>query len=333
MIRSSACPLRQADPAQSGRHGDRISYTTSRDIILYNNGTRFSETLVGDAQTASNIDSGVRALRVYEAWLEMGDPDRLSVRAGLYDLNSEFDSIESAHLFTNSAHGIGTDIGQTGRNGPSIFPVTSLAIRLSAALSPRWIVRLALLDGVPGDPAHPAATVIALRARDGFLAVAEAERRFPGGKLLVGAWGYSARFTALDRPDVEGRGNRGVYVRGEARLIGDHRRGVTAFFRLGTAAGRYNRFSRFASAGVVAKGWLGGETGLAIAHAESSDAAHRGAPDVRGGETAIELTHRHALTGWLSVQPDLQYVLRPGADAALGNAVVLGLRLVATLGR
>src|SRR5690606_16431966 len=33
MIRSSACPLRQADPAQSGRHGDRISYTTSRDII------------------------------------------------------------------------------------------------------------------------------------------------------------------------------------------------------------------------------------------------------------------------------------------------------------
>jgi hypothetical protein len=33
MIRSSACPLRQADPAQFGRHGDRISYTTSRDII------------------------------------------------------------------------------------------------------------------------------------------------------------------------------------------------------------------------------------------------------------------------------------------------------------
>jgi len=35
MIRSSACPLRQADPAQFGRHGDRISYTTSRDIIAY----------------------------------------------------------------------------------------------------------------------------------------------------------------------------------------------------------------------------------------------------------------------------------------------------------
>lgn len=33
MIRSSACPLRQADPAQSGRHGDRKSYTTPWDII------------------------------------------------------------------------------------------------------------------------------------------------------------------------------------------------------------------------------------------------------------------------------------------------------------
>jgi hypothetical protein len=35
MIRSSACPLRQADPAQSGRHGDRRSYTTPWDTIDY----------------------------------------------------------------------------------------------------------------------------------------------------------------------------------------------------------------------------------------------------------------------------------------------------------
>jgi len=47
MIRSSACPLRQADPAQFGRHGDRISYTTSRDIInFFNAALRFSSAFV-----------------------------------------------------------------------------------------------------------------------------------------------------------------------------------------------------------------------------------------------------------------------------------------------
>lgn len=36
MIRSSACPLRQADPfpAPSGKHGDRRRYTTPWDIIV-----------------------------------------------------------------------------------------------------------------------------------------------------------------------------------------------------------------------------------------------------------------------------------------------------------
>ncbi|WP_232475872.1 carbohydrate porin [Flavisphingomonas formosensis] len=302
--------------------------------LLYNNGTHFSDALVGDAQTVSNIDTGVRALRVYEAWLEAGDPDRFSVKAGLYDLNSEFDAIESAHLFPNSAHGIGTDIGQTGVNGPSIFPVTSLAVRVSARLSPRWSVRIALLDGVPGDPDHPAATVIALRRGEGVLAIAEVERELPRGKILVGGWGYSARFAALDQPDRQGRGNRGAYVRGEWRLLGTEARGLTGFVRLGTAAGRYNGFSRFLGMGIVAKGWLGGETGIALAHAATSPAARRADPGVvRRGETAIELTYQRRLTRWLTVQPDMQYIVHPGADASLRNALVFGLRLIATIGR
>lgn len=51
------------------------------------------------------------------------------MRIGLYDLNSEFDALDDAGLFINSAFGVGTDIGLTGVNGPSIFPVTSLAVR------------------------------------------------------------------------------------------------------------------------------------------------------------------------------------------------------------
>lgn len=124
---------------------------------LYNNGKSLNA-LMGDTQVASNIETGVKAVRLYEAWLEQRfGNDRASLKVGLYDLNSEFDVLESASLFMGSAHGIGTDISQTGENGPSIFPSTSLAARLALNIGERWTLRTALLDGVPGNPGRPSA--------------------------------------------------------------------------------------------------------------------------------------------------------------------------------
>jgi porin len=52
------------------------------------------------------------------------------------------------------------------------------------------------------------------------------------------------------------------------------------------------------------------------------------------GEPIIEATYRARLTPWLKVQPDLQYVINPGAGiptpqnpAPLKNALVVGVRL------
>jgi porin len=84
-------------------------------------------TLVGDAQVTSNI----------EAWLQQTLGTRASVLVGLYDLNAEFDVNRTGSLFLNSAHGIGTPFGLSGRNGPSIFPVTSLAVRARVRVARR----------------------------------------------------------------------------------------------------------------------------------------------------------------------------------------------------
>jgi porin len=52
------------------------------------------------------------------------------------------------------------------------------------------------------------------------------------------------------------------------------------------------------------------------------------------GEPIIEATYRARLTPWLKVQPDLQYVINPGAGiptarnpAPLKNALVTGIRV------
>ncbi len=127
-----------------------------------------------------------------------------SLRFGLYDLNSEFDSIETAGLFLNSSHGIGPEIAQTGVNGPSIFPVTSLGARLQWSFSPQWTGRVALLDGVAGDPEDPRRNRIRFGAHDGLLAITELGY---GGarlhKVAVGAWTYTERFDEMAVSDAE----------------------------------------------------------------------------------------------------------------------------------
>lgn len=295
---------------------------------LYNNGKSFSG-LAGDAQTASNIETGVRAFRLYEAWIEQAFAGG-SLKVGLYDLNSEFDSLDASGLFIGSPHGIGTDFAQTGENGPSIFPSTSLAARLSIEPAAGWVVRAAVLDGVPGDPDHPKRTAVKLGNGDGALLVAEVETPLPHGRLLFGGWRYTARFD--DHAGNSGRGNDGFYVRGETALFeeaGDPAQGLAAFARLGIADGRFNTFGRFASAGLNYTGPFRGrdadQIGLAVAAAFTSDAYKRAVP-ANDAEVAFELTYRAPVASWLSLQPSAHYIINPGADPSVRSALAFGLR-------
>lgn len=309
---------------------------------LYNNGRSLSGDLVGDLQTASNIDTGQRAVRLYEAWIEQRfAAGRASVKLGLYDLNSEFDTNGSSALFLHSAHGIGTDFSQSGRNGPSIFPVTSLALRADYKLSDRWLIRAAVLDGVPGDPDRPARTAIKLRDGDGALLVSELQFEDARTRAGLGAWGYTARFedilaSQIAGVPVETARSRGLYAFAERRLSGgDGPAGVSAWLRAGVADSRANPVARYVGGGLVHSGSSDPDKerklGIAVAIADLGDPYRRalllsGAASDRR-EVNVELTYRASLTPWLTVQPDVQYILNPGADPALRDAVLFGLRI------
>jgi porin len=47
-------------------------------------------------------------------------------------------------------------------------------------------------------------------------------------------------------------------------------------------------------------------------------------------ETTFELVYRAALTPWLSLLPNVQFVRDPGADPTLGDSWVAGLRFELT---
>jgi porin len=298
---------------------------------LYNNGKSISD-LVGDTQAVSNIETGTAALRLYEAWVDQKIGDRLSLRVGLYDLNSEFDALDAAGLFVSSPNGIGTDLAQSGQSGPSIFPSTSLAARLAFMPAEGWTVRAAVLDGVPGDPAHPSRTTIKLGNGDGALLVGEVQAPLGGGKLLIGHWRYSADFDRNDGQGTDG-GNAGTYVRAELPLLKKSGARIEGFLRLGTASGRLNMFDRFAGGGIKFSGWLRGreedEFGVAVSAAFTSD-SWRVVTGARSSEIAVEMTYRAPIASWLAVQPNVHYVRNPSAERGVADALVIGLRAEAT---
>lgn len=308
---------------------------------LYNNANEFSEKYVGDAQIISNIE-GPRAWRLYEAWLDWaaGDGEAFSARLGLYDLNSEFDVTETAGLFLNGAHGVGTDLGQSGENGPSIFPVTSLTLRLRTQADNGAYGQFAVLDGVPGDPNDDSSNEIDLSSDDGALLVLEGG--WSGGnwrKLAIGLWQYTADFDRLAATTPPGDpvrddGNNGWYAIADRTLWSGDRGTAAGFLRVGQADDRFNAFDGYLGAGASLTGFWprrpGDTVGIGMAMAftgsEYEEAQALAGAGTDPHETSIELTYRAPITDWLTLQPDVQYIVNPGTNPELDDAVVLGLR-------
>ena len=305
--------------------------------LLWNDASTFSDRYPGDAQGVSNIDAE-RALRLYEFWYQHPFTQGLNLKIGLYDLNSEFDAVDASALFLNSSHGIIPTYSQTGESGPSIFPVTSLSARLQWKFGKGNLLRYAILDAVPGDPENPSATAVKLSSREGVLHAVEYNLDFSNAlRLGLGAFSYSAEFEAIRESDAVGNalkrsGNNGWYgfAEGTANFGAANRQTLSAFIRYGAANGALNPFDRYIGAGMMMSGFVpqrpDDQIGVSVAMARCG-ADFRAANNAQSHETAFEFTYVLPIADRLQIQPDLQYILNPGADRTLENALVIGVRM------
>jgi porin len=293
-----------------------------------------STRIVGDLQSVSGLDAEPGA-RLYEAWAQL-DFAAGALKAGRIDLNTEFSSVPSAGLFINGAQGTGLDISQIADNGASLFPDTDLGVIGTASLPNRWTFKLGGFDGRPHDLAPPPNTTPEIEDADGVFLIVEGSRQTASGvRYAFGAWRHTGRFARLLGPKRYGRaGGAYSFVGGPVAQWGERR--LEAFARLGLADPRTQQVSAHFTAGAVLTqpflGAPGEAVGLAIAVAENSaDFRHaerlNGSP-VRQREANLELTYRVTPTPWLRLQPDVQYVIHPGAIGERRNALIVGLRAV-----
>lgn len=304
-------------------------------VLNNHGGEKLTESILGDLQTVSNIEAP-RTTRLYELWYEKNFSDGLSFLAGLHDYNADFNVTEYGGLFINSSFGITPELAAGGR--PSVFPIASLGARVKITPLDNWQFLFGIYDGDPDDPNDVDHLPRLDFDRDGGVFTAFEAGYFYGntgalpGSIKTGAWYNSGKFD--DVADMTGSGeaqseygNYGLYFIVDQMLWREKDdQGLGVFVQAGAAPEFLNEISRYFGAGLSYKGLLPGrdedEIGLAVARASISD-------DLLGrdeAETTYELTYRAVINDHLALQPDIQYVENPGAEAGRGNALVFGLR-------
>ena len=258
------------------------------------------------------------------------------------DLNSEFYVDEPAALLLSPQSGIGSEFAATGPGGPSIYPQTSLAIRLALQPAKNTYLLAGLFDARVGDAGDKGGVDTSLD--DGVIEVVEGGWRVEGGsKLAFGAWRYSkAQDDLFDtRPGGApvGRTSGGAYMLAEKLFIdgGDKGRSVTGFLRAGFSDGNTGPFKSSWNAGVMIGHAVmsrpDSQLSIGIDQATLGDsyraASAAGGTPLAASETHFEITYSDKIAPHLTLQPDLQYLIDPGGRGGGKNAVVAILRLTA----
>ncbi|MDP1611615.1 MAG: carbohydrate porin [Sulfuritalea sp.] len=245
----------------------------------------------GSLMGVSNIEVPIATTRLYHAWLQKGFFDnRVSLLAGIYPIDSEFFTMDSAATLLHPAFGTPADLALT--DAPSVFNNAAFGVRAKWQSADRERYAMAaLMDGIPNDPARPKATAVRFAKGDGAFVIGEigwlpletghgfeaidparvpqspesaAHEKYGGlSKYAIGFWRYGNRVP--DQLDVDADGKplqrraQGAYVLAERSLFslgGDAGRDVTAFGRYSFSDGNAIAIDRTWNLGLRIRGPL-----------------------------------------------------------------------------
>jgi porin len=311
-------------------------YGGTFSVDFQNQAGRNGSAQVGDVQGFDNTDADGRT-QVSELWYQqLFFDDRLRVKVGKVDANSEFAFPAYGAGFINSSFG----------HPPTITamptypdPATSANIFFAPV---RWFYAGAgiydgsLSDGVPTGSFGPARI---FHGSPSVFSIAEvgarwvlADNTLPG-HVAVGGHYSDGQFDTFDGRTQSGTG--GIYALAEQKLLHknyydkSNERGVYGFVQYGHADREVSAVTDYFGAGVT---WDGpyekaypDTLGLGVAAARLTHAA--GAGFTRDFETSIEAFYNFQVTPYLSIKPDLQYIINPGGDRSVRDALVATIRV------
>lgn len=307
--------------------------------ILNTHGRLPSGELTGDIQVVSNIESGDYS-GVYQYYFSQNIRNWIFL-AGQHDLNSEFVGTEYGGTFINSSFGISPTLSL---NVPvSIYPMAALAFVAKYNFNQVNNIKVGVYDGNPGDPESNRYNLQPnISKEEGALIIGEFERSTTFNdqpdKVKLGAYYHTNKFQSYDDTTTISAGNYGLYATIDFVLWSSFvktDRYVGLFAQAGIAPGKINQISHYIGGGIHIDGLLKTKIpdsmGLAFAYANISNPFRAINPQLVYGELVVELTYKLRFLENYCIQPNLQYVMNPGASNIYDNALVALLRLNITL--
>jgi porin len=232
--------------------------------------------------------------------------------------------------------------GSVPTNVPSfsVYPVATWGLRARATPVEPWSIMAGLYYSDPTlerNSAH--GTDFSIRSEAGLFAIGELSYLHNQGKgstglpgnYKIGAYVDSNGYQDLSRADAaEIRGNYGLYLLLDQMVYREDgaqsTQGLTPFATVAFAPPNRNTFPIFFSAGLIYLGLLPGRdhdtAAFGLAYGKFSKYLSG-----QHYEMVLEWTYEVALAPWLTLQPDVQYILQPSGLSSVANALVLGMQI------
>jgi porin len=328
-----------------------------------NSGTSLSQKYVGNNFPIQLADVASANTRLtYLSYTQSLFDDKLSVRLGRLTINSvygeEFAGSQYFKAFTSVAFDLvplGIFLNAPGAPG---YPLTTWGARVKFEPVESFYAMAGCYNGDPGVKEGDRHGVD-FTLRGPPLVIGEVGYRRNYGKdatglpgnVKLGAYFNGGSAKVFDsglagRPTETAEGRYGFYVVGDQAILrwGDaaEKRHLGAFAAFVCAPDqRVNQVPYFFDAGLVAYGFFPSRphdfAGFGVAYgsysgdlrrAEEIQALTHPATGVQSWEMTLEWTYGYTVRPGLLVQPSLQYLVHPGGDKAVSNALAIGVNVV-----
>lgn len=313
---------------------------------FFANATSFGNQYIGAVDQQSPIDTAANLamFHVYQLYYDQnfGSTD---IRFGIYDLETEFSVTKPMSLFLSKNLTWNTAFDQSGTMplngtiGPGNYPYTPLAVRIRQNFTKDFSVQVAVADGAADNPNNLANTAVMFSSQYGVLAAAEADYTpDKHTKIMVGAWDLTSLLPEFGQYNADGSqkmiwNEAGAYIGGAARLYSANpKRGLDAFLTYGASTPQSTNVTQSLNGGLVYTGLFdarpGDKAGVSFNINQASNGWRQYMSDQGlqslAAEEIFEITYRAKINNYLTIQPDIQYIVNSGFNPAYKNPLALG---------
>jgi porin len=327
-----------------------------------NSGTSLSQKYVGNNFPVQLADVASPDPRLtYLSYTQSLFDDKLSIRVGRLTINSVYGEEFAGSQYFKAFTSVAFDLVPLGifLNAPGAFgyPLTTWGARVKFEPVESLYAMVGCYNGDPTAKEGDRNGVDFTLRGPAFVIGEVGYRRNYGkdatglpGSVKLGAYFNGGSAEVFDsglagRPNETVQARYGFYVLGDQAIVrwGDlENRHLGVFAALVCAPDqRVNQMPYFLDAGLVAYGFLPNRprdfAGLGLAygpyssdlrHAEEVQAVTDPSVGVQNWEMTLEINYGCTVKPGLLVQPDLQYLINPGGNKAIPNALAAGVNVV-----